>query len=81
MKNNFREYFSLSIDHYIGNWSIGSKLRFLHNLNTKDEIPMYNELLKTSGKMNTPDLALIIMAQVFFNIIFDINIKNFNAFI
>ena len=70
LKNNFREYFSLSIDHYIGNWSIGSKVRFLHNPNTKDEIPMYNELLKTSGKMNTPDLRLIIMAQVFFLILF-----------
>ena len=70
LKNNFREYFFLSIDHYIGNWSIGSKLRFLNNLNTKEEIPMYDELLKSSGKMNTPDLALIILAQIFFLILF-----------
>ena len=70
LKNNFREYFSLSIGHYIGNWSIGSKLRFLNNLNTKEEIPMYDELLKSSGKMNTPDLALIIVAQIFFLILF-----------
>ena len=59
LKNNFLEYFFLSIDHYIGNWSIGSKVRFLHNPNKKDEIPMYDELLKTSGKMNIPDLRLM----------------------
>ena len=70
LKNNFREYFFLSIGHYIGNWSIGSKVRFLDNLNTKGEIPMYDELLKSSGKMNTPDLALIILAQIFFLILF-----------
>ena len=70
MKNNFREYFSLSIGHYIGNWSIGSKVRFLHNTSTKEEIPMYDKLLKTSGKMNIPDLKLIIVAQIFFLILF-----------
>ena len=47
-----------------------SFLRFLNNLNTKEEIPMYDELLKSSGKMNTPDLALIIVAQIFFLILF-----------
>ena len=70
LKNNFREYFFLSVDHYIGNWSIGSKVRFLHNTDTKKEIPMYDELLKTSGKMNVPDIRLIIMAQIFFLILF-----------
>ena len=70
LKNNFQEYFFLSIGHYIGNWSIGSKVRFLDNPNKKGEIPMYDELLKSSGKMNTPDLALIIVAQIFFLILF-----------
>ena len=70
LKNNFREYFFLSIGHYIGNWSIGSKVRFLDNPNKKGEIPMYDELLKSSGKMNTPDLAFIIVAQIFFLILF-----------
>ena len=31
---------------------------------------MYDELLKSSGKMNTPDLAFIIVAQIFFLILF-----------
>ncbi len=70
LKNNFREYFFLSIDHYLGNWSIGSKVRFLNNPHTKDEIPMYDELLKTSGKMNIPDVRLIIVVQIFFLILF-----------
>ena len=70
LKNNFREYFLLSIDHYLGNWSVGSKVRFLNNPQTKNIIPLYDELLKTSGKMNLPDLKLIIIAQFFFLILF-----------
>ena len=70
LKNNFREYFLLSTDHYLGNWSIGSKVRFLKNPQTKNIIPLYDELLKTSGKMNLPDQKLIIIAQFFFLILF-----------
>ena len=68
LKNNPRDYFFLSFQHYIGNWSIGSKVRLLNdNMNS---IPRYQELLKSSGPMNFPDLIFLELAQLFFLLLF-----------
>ena len=58
----------LSLYHYLGNWSIGSKVRFLEK--NKKEIPKFQELEKSSGPMNIPSLPLIHLAQYFFIILF-----------
>ena len=69
IKNNFADYLKLSFYHYLGSWSIGSKVRFLEK--NKDEIPKYEELKLSSGPMNIPNLKLIELAQYFFfNFIF-----------
>ena len=68
LKNNPRDYFFLSFQHYIGTWSIGSKARFINdNMNS---IPRYQELLKSSGPMNFPDLIFLELAQLFFLLLF-----------
>ena len=68
LKHNFYDYFLLSFQHYIGNWSIGSKVRFLKESNI--EIPKYAELIKSSGPMNLPNLQLLELAQLFFLMLF-----------
>ena len=68
LKNNFSDYLLLSFYHYIGNWSIGSKARFLNN--NKNEVPKYEELVKSSGPMNIPNLRLIELAQYYFLLLF-----------
>ena len=35
IKNNFYDYLKLSLFHYLGNWSIGSKERFLNDNDEK----------------------------------------------
>ena len=66
--NNFSDYLKLSLYHYLGCWSIGSKVRLLEK--SKDEIPKYDELKLSSGPMNIPNLKLIELAQYFFLILF-----------
>ena len=68
LKNNLPDYLLLSFYHYIGNWSIGSKARFLNN--NKNEVPKYEELVKSSGPMNIPNLRLIGLAQYYFLLLF-----------
>ena len=68
LKNNLSDYLMLSLYHYLGNWSIGSKVRFLEK--NKKEIPKFQELEKSSGPMNIPSLPLIHLAQYFFIILF-----------
>ena len=68
LKHNFYDYFLLSFQHYIGNWSIGSKVRLLKE--SKIEIPKYTELIKSSGPMNLPNLQLLEIAQLFFLLLF-----------
>lgn len=68
LKNNLPDYLLLSFYHYIGNWSIGSKARFLNN--NKNEVPKYKELVKSSGPMNIPNLRLIELAQYYFLLLF-----------
>ena len=58
----------LSFYHYIGNWSIGSKARFLNN-NT-NEVPKYEELVRSSGPMNIPNLKLLELVQYYFLLLF-----------
>ena len=57
----------MSFYHYLGNWSIGSKVRLLNE--NKNLIPKYNELEKSSGPMNLPSFFLIELAQYFFFIL------------
>ena len=64
IKNNFYDYLKLSLSHYFGNWSIGSKEKFL-NYNDK-KVPLYNELVKSSGPMNLPNQITLDFVQLFF---------------
>ena len=64
LKYNFHDYLLLSFQHYIGNWSIGSKVRLLQKI--EHEIPRYEELIKSSGPMNLPNLKLLELAQILF---------------
>jgi hypothetical protein len=68
VKNNFFDLANLSFSHYLGNWSIGSKFVFfdkeLKNVNHK--IPKIEQLIKSSGPINLPNLKLLILAQYFF---------------
>ena len=68
LKNNFLDYLYISYQHYIGNWSIGSKVRKLQHIEL--EIPRYKELIKSSGPMNIPNLRLIEFAQLIFLLLF-----------
>ena len=68
LEHNFYDYFLLSFQHYIGNWSIGSKVRLLNEI--KMEVPKYSELIKSSGPMNLPNLQLLELAQLFFLLLF-----------
>ncbi|MAI76610.1 MAG: hypothetical protein CMM90_05470 [Rickettsiales bacterium] len=67
-EHNLYDYLILSFHHYIGNWSIGSKVRFLDD--NKLQIPRYEELLKSSGPMQLPNLFLIELAQLLFFLLF-----------
>jgi len=64
IKNNFYDYLKLSSFHYVGNWSIGSKERFLND--NYDEIPLYQELVKSSGPVNLPKQITLEFAQILF---------------
>ena len=64
LTNNFYDYIILSFYNYLGNWSIGSKVRLLKD--NIEKIPKYEELKKSSGPMNIPNLQLIKIAQYFF---------------
>ncbi len=64
IKNNFYDYLKLSLSHYFGNWSIGSKQKFLNDNDKK--VPLYNELVKSSGPMNLPNQITLDFAQIFF---------------
>ena len=64
IKNNFNDYLKLSFFHYLGNWSIGSKVRFLNNYDGK--VPLYRELVKSSGPINLSNQILLGFAQTLF---------------
>lgn len=62
--NNSYDYLKLSLFHYLGNWSIGSKVRFLNN--NEDNIPLFKELVKSSAPINLPNQILLQFAQIIF---------------
>ena len=64
IKNNFYDYLELSFFHYLGNWSIGSKVRFLNKNDGK--VPLYKELVKSSGPINLSNQILLAFAQTLF---------------
>ncbi len=68
LRNNFFDYLKLSFLHYIGNWSIGSKARFLDE--NSSIVPRLEELKKSSGPMNLPNNMLLSIAQIYFIILF-----------
>ena len=68
IKNNFLDYLALSLHHYLGNWSIGSKVRSTDF--NKKLMPKYEELKKSSGPMNLPNMKLLELTQIFFLFLF-----------
>ncbi len=64
IKNNFYDYLKLSLFHYLGNWSIGSKERFLKG--NYENVPLYQELIKSSGPINLPSQITLVFAQILF---------------
>ena len=64
IKNNFYDYLQLSFSHYLGNWSIGSKERFLNS--NYQEVPLYRELVKSSGPINLPNQVTLGFVQILF---------------
>tara|TARA_B100000886_G_scaffold184952_1_gene126897 strand:+ start:1387 stop:2496 length:1110 start_codon:yes stop_codon:yes gene_type:complete len=64
IKNNFYDYLKLSLFHYVGNWSIGSKERFLND--NYEVVPLYQELVKSSGPVNLPKQITLEFAQILF---------------
>lgn len=70
LRNNYLDYFLLSLNHYIGLWSIGSKAINLKVIEDQHHIPLYEELKKSSGPMNLPNKSLLVISQVFFQILF-----------
>ena len=80
LKNNYYDYLKLSFLHYIGNWSVGSKVRFL-NENQK-KIPLFKELVKSSGPINFPNKILLEFAQIIFiSILFILTLHTFYLFL
>ncbi len=80
LKNNSYDYLKLSFFHYIGNWSVGSKVRFL-NENQK-KIPFFKELVKSSGPINLPNKILLEFAQmIFILILFILTLHTFYLFL
>ncbi len=80
IKNNFYDYLKLSLFHYLGNWSIGSKERFLKGYNEK--APLYQELLKSSAPINLPSKITLWFAQILFVLfLFVLTIHNFYIFL
>ena len=76
IKNNFNDYLKLSFFHYLGNWSIGSKVRFLNNYDGK--VPLYRELVKSSGPINLSNQILLGFAQTLFILfLFILSLHNF----
>ena len=68
LKNNFLDYLKLSFFHYLGNWSIGSKILYLEKI--EEEPPHYDKLSKVSGEINLPKDFLLIFVQLFFYFLF-----------
>ena len=69
LENYFRfktiyDYLKISLFHYLGNWSIGSKERFLNDYDKK--VPLYQELVKSSGPINLPSKLTLKFAQIIF---------------
>ena len=80
VKNNFYDYLKLSLFHYVGNWSIGSKERFLND--NYEEIPLYQELVKSSGPVNLPKQITLEFAQILFVLfLFLLTIHSFYLFL
>ena len=79
IRNNFYDYLKLSLFHYLGNWSIGSKERYLNN--NDEKVPLYQELKKSSGPMNLPNQITLGFAQIIFILfLFILTIHNFLHF-
>ena len=78
LEHNFYDYLLLSFQHYIGNWSIGSKIRLLQKIEL--EIPKHEELIKSSGPMSIPNFQLLELAQLLF-LLFFIIVTTFTCYI
>ena len=80
LKNNFVDYFNLSINHFFGQWVAGFKQEYMERTN----LPKFKELLLSSGGINTKNNLilkigrnLLILLFVFFQIIFLISLIKF----
>ena len=77
-EHNLSDYLILSLHHYLGNWSIGSKVRFLND--SELQIPRYKELIKSSGPIHIPNHLLLELVQLLFLLFFFI-VTIFTVFI
>ncbi len=80
LKNNFLDYLNLSINHFFGQWVAGFKQEYIE----KNNLPKFNELLLSSGGINTKNNSilkigrnLLILLFIFFQIIFLISLIKF----
>ena len=80
LKNNFVDYFDLSISHFFGQWVAGFKQEYLK----KNDLPKQEQLFFSSGGINIKDYMiikigrnLIILLFIFFQIIFLISLTKF----
>ena len=68
LKNNFFDYIEMSINHYIGMWSTGSK--YIYRDFLKMFAPQKDALIKSSGPMLQLEKIILILSQIFFIFLF-----------
>ena len=80
LKNNFIDYFNLSINHFFGQWVAGFKQEYI----IKNYLPKFEKLLLSSGGIDIKNFSaikigsyLLIFLFIFFQIIFFISLIKF----
>jgi len=66
IKFNFLEYIQLSFSHYLGMWTSGSKILYLENFLTDNNVnlPMKKELFKASGPMRKINNLVLLVGHL-----------------
>lgn len=72
LNNNFNNYITISLSHYIGQWLTGPKYIFLNNdrFKNEDAIPLYENLLLSSSKFTKPKNLQLYASLLFFLFLF-----------
>ena len=68
LKNNFFDYISLSLSHFVGLWSAGSKTIFIKKFDSNEikNFPLKELLENASGPIKSIDIKLLNLANIFF---------------